>query len=656
MLTIRYGGRPGKRLAFVENAEYLVVRTKRRSAVGQTPLSRSARSAVAGFETVVRFAKAGVEILRSRAPRGSRALRDRARRALKREPAIRFAGRVLVDRVSGEPVVYTENLFVKFHDDVSAAKGKKLLARNGLEVKRALAYARNAYFVGAKEGTGRKVFGVADRLLASEDVEFCHPEIVRETRRRAAFPGQWHLRKTVVGGKTIDQSANVEAAWALSRGRGVTIAVIDDGVDLDHEEFRSPGKIVSPRDVTYADSDPRPGKGDDHGTACAGVACADGRFGASGVAPEARLMPIRLVSDLGSQAEADAFEWAADHGADVVSCSWGPTDGDWWDPSDPYHKKVVPLPDSTRLAIEYALTRGRNGRGCVITWAAGNGNESADNDGYASHPRVIAVSACNDSGKKSAYSDFGKAVWCAFPSDDGEPAKTPGIFTTDRSGAAGYNPGLPSLGDPDGDYTNDFGGTSSACPGVAGVCALVLARNPDLRHDEVKDIVRRACRKIDVTGGKYDAGGHSKYYGYGRVDALEAVNLAAPPQPAPVAVRGITKDVPVRDFKTASLEVPVADTAELSSVKVAVDVEHTYIGDLVVTLRPPAATGVGAIVLHDRKGGGANDIKKTYDAVSTPGLAALSGKSPKGTWKLTVKDAERRDTGTLKSVTLTLYL
>lgn len=73
--------------------------------------------------------------------------------------------------------------------------------------------------------------------------------------------------------------------------------------------------------------DPHPAFTEDHGTACAGVACAAGLVRASGVAPKAKLIPIRLSSALGSQQEAEAFEWAANNGADVISCSWGPTDG-----------------------------------------------------------------------------------------------------------------------------------------------------------------------------------------------------------------------------------------------------------------------------------------------------------------------------------------
>lgn len=237
-------------------------------------------------------------------------------------------------------------------------------------------------------------------------------------------------------------------------------------------------------------------------------------------------MPLRMVSGLGSQDEADAFVWAAEHGADVISCSWGPVDGRWWDPDDPRHHQVVALPDSTRLAIDYAVTQGRNGKGCPITWAAGNGNEDVGNDGYASYEKVIAVAACNDGGRKSAYSDYGEAVWCCFPSSNGEPSLTPGIWTTDRRGIEGYNQGDATLGDDAGHYTNSFGGTSSSCPGVAGVIALALARNPELSWQEVKELLRGACDRIDEAEGDYDEDGHSPHYGYGRVNAHAAVEAA----------------------------------------------------------------------------------------------------------------------------------
>lgn len=662
MYTFRYGGKKGKRYSLAISDEHLAVRTcDRKQAVGDvtfeiTPMSDDARRVLSEFELRARFAAAGVDILRTRERRGSRALRDRARSVLKKEPEIQFAGRVLIDPKSNMPVLYTENFFVKFDDELSATACRKVLRAHGLTIKRELEYARNAYFAGAPEKTGLAVFGIADKLLKEASVELCHPEMVREARSRTAFPQQWHLKKTTIGGISVDAHASVEAAWQLSDGTGAVIAIIDDGVDLDHQEFQSAGKVIAPRDVTRQTDNPRPASGNNHGTACAGVACADGLFGASGVAPKARLMPVRLNSGLMSQPEADAFFWAAQHGADVISCSWGPADGDFTDPNDPIHDEQVPLPDSTRLAIEFALQNGRNGKGCVITWAAGNGNESVDNDGYASFDKVIAVAACNDGSKKSPYSDFGNAVWCCFPSNNAFPSKTPGIWTTDRSGPAGYNPGTTTKGDAAGNYTNSFGGTSSAAPGVAGVAALILARNPNLRFDEVKDIIKRSCDQIDKPGGSYATDGHSPFYGFGRVNARKAVELAQPAQPGHVQISAAVQDVPIKDFKTSRLSVDVADSDVLKGLKVTVDIEHTFIGDLIVTLKSPASMGVAPIKLHNREGGGAHDIKKTFDSVNAPGLVALNGKSPKGTWKLEVADKAKADVGKIRSFSLEMSL
>jgi subtilisin family serine protease len=546
MYKVKYGGKKGQTVELEESPNLVAVRTKDNKAMGELNLSRESREMVSDSISVAKFPEAGITVIKvDEAPvedsglesfsgpgEGRRELagppdttkRDATRAALKQEDDIRFAGRVLQDKASGEVMLYTENFFIKFFDTITEANCLAIIEKYHLVVKNKLPFATNAYFVQASEGTGLEVFNIAEKILQEKVVEYCHPELVQERRFKGVHPLQWHLDKTSINGKPVDAHVNINGAWAITKGKGVTIAVVDDGIDVDHPEFA--GRIVHPFDASLNMNDARPKTADDnHGTACAGMACASGlKDGASGTAPEAFLMPIRLRSGLGSMAEANAFAWAADHGADVISCSWGPTDGEWWNPADPVHNRVTMLPDSTRLAMDYALTKGRKGKGCVILFAAGNGNESTDNDGYVSYPGVITVAACNDTGKRSVYSDYGPQVWVSFPSGDfawralQHPAPlSEGLRTTDRSSKDGYSMA---------EYTNSFGGTSGACPGMAGVVALMLGANPALTPAQVKEIIAASCDIIDKEKGEYSTANRSEFYGYGRINAQKAVENA----------------------------------------------------------------------------------------------------------------------------------
>jgi subtilisin family serine protease len=661
MPTVKYGTKDQPGFKLDESPDLIAVRTRsQRSAFGVGPVPQPAAAALADGQLVAAFPEAGVEVFRVNAH--ARSL-DARKAALRAAPDTRFAGSVLMRPKSGEPVVYTENLYVRFRDDIDPDDCEAALRAAGLSVKRSLGIAPNAYLAAAPEGTGQRVFDIALDLLKRDDVVYSHPELVERRVPKQVFPQQWHLKATNVGGTPINAHANVEAAHALSQGAGVTIAVIDDGVDVDHPEFAGSGKVVAPRDVTRGIDDPRPKlAGDKHGTACAGVACAAGMSGASGVAPAARLMPIRLASGLGSVEEADAFKWAADHGADVISCSWGPADGPWWDPEDPSHAQRVDLPASTRDAFEYALTNGRGGKGCVILFAAGNGNESVEIDGYASHERVIAVAACNDRGKRSIYSDFGAAVWCAFPSNDIGHAPmnhpdplTPGIWTTDRVGRAGYNSGREQDGDRAGHFTNSFGGTSSACPGAAGVAALVLAANPSLRWDEVRDVLRRSADRIDPAGGAYDGDGRSRFYGFGRLNAEAAVRMARTSVGRLLVVNKMVME-PIPDLGRAEGTLEIGDATPVEQLVATVRLEHTYIGDLVITLIPPPGRGLPSVVLHNRAGGSTRNLERQYDSSNTPRLSAFAGKRCDGTWTVRVEDRAAVDAGMLMQIGLQLSL
>jgi subtilisin family serine protease len=526
MYTYTIGGKNGKRNTLVESTDRVVIRTKNSRNLDDAVFSDEGKQALKDFDIELEFPEADITVLKTKDFVATETtIRDNARSVLKNEPELRFAGRVLIDSDGKTPVLYTENIFIKFFDHIKVDACEKILADNNLLIKQKPDYALNTYFVGAPANTGLQVFEIAEALLNMKEIELCHPELIRKKGFKNIHPSQWHLKTTTVNGVQVDANVKADLAHKISKGENIIIALIDDGFDIDHPEFNLPAKVVHSRDVTSNSNDPRPKKSyNNHGTSCAGVATASGII-ASGVAPKAILMPIRLSSNLGSIAESNAFKWAADHGADIISCSWGPADGSWNDLNDPVHTMPVDLPDSTRLAIDYAVTYGRNGLGCIITFAAGNGNEDIKYDGYASYPKVIAVAACNDTNRRSVYSDYGTSVWCCFPSSDfGYPPfnhpvpLTNGIYTTDRMSTAGYN--------PNGDYTNDFGGTSSACPGVAGTVALMLSVNPELTWQQVKEIISETSEKIDTSHGQYDAQGHSIFYGYGKVDSERAVKKA----------------------------------------------------------------------------------------------------------------------------------
>lgn len=526
MYTYTFGGKNGKKHVLHESSDMVVVRLKKNQEPSAKVLNGKSKNVLNHFELEAEFPESNIAVYKARPSVKNRLLaRDNARLSLKKKKAVQFAGKVLVEEDGHTIVLYTENIFIKFMDEVKPEICEKIIARNKLAIKQRPGYALNAYFVSTPENTGLEVFKISGKLLKMKEVEFCHPELIREKSLRVIHHLQWHLRQALINGNKIKADVKAEEAQKLSVGKNIIIALIDDGFDIDHPEFSSKGKVVCPKDISSGSKDPRPRyQHENHGTACAGVATASGIL-ASGVAPEAALMPVRLSSNLGSIEEANAFKFAADNGADIISCSWGPVDGDWSNPKDPSHTTLTDLPDSTRLAIDYSIANGRKGKGCTITFAAGNGNEDIKYDGYASYEKVIAVAACNDTDRRSVYSDYGKSVWCSFPSSDlgyapfhhPEPL-TNGIYTTDRVGEKGYN--------PYGDYTDDFGGTSSSCPGVAGTVALMLSANPDLSWKQVREIIKETCEKIDKAGGKYDSHGHSKFYGYGKVNAEKSVRRA----------------------------------------------------------------------------------------------------------------------------------
>ena len=258
MSTYRYQY-GGKTFKLVESDEYVVVRTKSGRLMEDAALSSNCRKILSSLKSVLRLPAAGVEVLATQVKdKSSRALRNKSLAGLIKEADTRFAGKVLIEPKSKRPILYTENFFVKFNDDAKTQACKKIMKGLGLSITKEIEYLRNGFFISAKEGTGKKVFSLAEALIKSPLVDLAHPELVQERDYRQFFSQQWHLDKINFNGQSINQHANVVKAWEQSQGEGITIAVIDDGCDMDHDEFKSSGKIVDPRDVTQKSNDPSP--------------------------------------------------------------------------------------------------------------------------------------------------------------------------------------------------------------------------------------------------------------------------------------------------------------------------------------------------------------------------------------------------------------
>ncbi len=419
------------------------------------------------------------------------------------------------------PLVPNGKLYIVFYEAVTDEREDEILASLHLAVREKRG--RGEYIVSTTSESPNPI-KCAVALQQMPEVSIAEPSLVSSAKFHAftmpsdsMLTDQWHLRNTGISKKWGNDvmkrgaDAKVVDAWQWMQSLGnpnIRLAVSDDGFDINHPDLRGDGsKVVAAWDFETNTSNVLPRNvDDDHGTSCAGVALAAANsMGVLGAAPNSRLIPMRFKFIGDDEIEA-YFKYIIDNKAHIMSCSWGM--------SNPNFKL------STRMheAIRKAAQEGWNGKGIVICYAAGN--ESRPITGFATHPDVICVTSSNSQDVFSDdYSNYGPEATICAPSNGG---------SGDLSGAGVSTTFMTEFVGEQGEknFTDAFGGTSSACPLIAGVSALVLSVNPQLTARQVKDIL---CRTADKIGDKsdYNSNGHSHKYGYGRVNALKAVQLAA---------------------------------------------------------------------------------------------------------------------------------
>ncbi len=357
--------------------------------------------------------------------------------------------------------------------------------------------------------------------------ELNKPPICDSTPLDIQFSEQWHLKNTGQGGGTSNEDGNVVPVWNTGNwGYGIVIAVVDDGIDVDHPDLSS--NVLKDKSYNYYFETNDLSSAytvAEHGTSVAGVSAARcNEFGVRGVAPLAFLVGYNLLIAHTDSNTADAMTRNKEIVA-ISNNSWGVPDGTG-NLNDSFATSLW------KSAIIDGVNNGRNGKGIFYLWAAGNGRngnidpntgtptDDSNYDGQANFYGVNAICAVTFKGKQSWYSERGANLLVCAPSngDSGEL----GITTTDIRGAYGYN--------TSGDYTNNFGGTSSATPYVSGVVALMLNANPNLTWRDIRYILATTARQVDSadSGWTTNGGGHkfNHKYGFGVVDAEKAVNTA----------------------------------------------------------------------------------------------------------------------------------
>jgi subtilisin-like proprotein convertase family protein len=456
---------------------------------------------------------------------------------------------------------------------------------------------------------------------------------------------QWHLAARGIE----PAAANVDPVWGTSTGAGVTVGIIDDGLQHAHPDLAAAYLTALSWDFNDGDADPSPSTAGNcstsancHGTAVAGVAAArgDNAIGVSGAAPFASLAGLRLTSGAISDADMAAAFGHQPGLIHLVNNSWGPAD------NGRALDGPAPLAEA---AIEQAATQGRGGLGRVFIWAAGNGAQNSDDcnfDGFANQRFAIAVAALADNGQPASYSEPCAALFVAAPSSGGAR----GITTTDLVGPAGYS---------FDDYASTFGGTSSAAPLVSGVVALMLAANPALTWRDVQHVLARSSYRINPADPGWSVGRfpHHERFGFGLVDADAAVSLARswravlPEQAIAAGTRTLNVRVPDNNATGVQDSIVVATTCanlRVEHVEVELTATHPYRGDLQITLTSPAGV-VSALSRVRPADSGDNFSAWRFRSVRHWGETAA------GVWTLRLADRETFDVGTWNSWTLRIF-
>ena len=477
---------------------------------------------------------------------------------------------------------------------------------------------------------------------------------VRELYSGVADPlaaAQWYL----------EQSGVLELDGQYT-GAGITVSVVDDGIDMSHPDLQENLNFSLAYDTQFDTQDGNPkypylvGPPDNHGTAVAGIiaATANNETGIRGAAPDAELASTRV-------------KWAWDHMIQALSLQWQ------FDVSNNSWGAISPFSDnfnSTGLTFAWVALRkgvedGRDGLGTNFVFSAGNSAGAGDNTNYHNFQNareVITVGATNADDTAAAFSTPGANVLVS--------TYGVGMITTDRH--------QPGWGYPRADdYYGNFTGTSASAPLVAGIVAMMLEANPNLGYRDVQKILAYATTHPDVQDWKengasdWNLGGlqYNDQAGFGLVDAYAAVQLARTWTGQNTSVNevsasarqfGMVEAIPDGTGSSFTMSFEIDSSLSVEHVELGIDLRHQRMGDLIITLTSPDGT---TSTLMDRPtvnserpfGLSGQDSGVPSHLLWDFSSVQFWGEEAAGTWTVTVTDVRAEQTGTIQSLSLRIY-
>ena len=402
------------------------------------------------------------------------------------------------NRGNAEPIGTSEIFYLKLKDAQDYTALQTLAAQKNVEVVKEVPNMPLWYILSIENSSFESAVQASNYFYETGNFDDVDPAFMFRFKASAIpndpmFAQQWGLKNNSYPGIDV----NATAAWDITKGAGAKVAVVDQGIDPNHNDLKANFHTLS-YDAQSGTTPSVYKSANKHGTHVAGTVAAvmNNNLQVVGVAPESKI--IRVSHDLYASSTisselAGGINWAWQSGADVITNSWGDQGGALY---GQLHSAIL------EEAIVNAMTKGRNGLGCVVTFAAGNMSPVMDYPGNF-NDNILTVGSIDSDGSKSSFSGYGDKLDVVAPGAS--------ILST-----------LPN------NSTGTMSGTSMATPHVAGVAALVIAKHPTYTRLQVVSAIEGSARKLsgysftNHTGRPN--GTWNEQVGYGLVDAYAAIN------------------------------------------------------------------------------------------------------------------------------------